>query len=294
MSVDVVLTGRQATEVQVREREAYDAIAGSYSGSTRDSTALLRAELLEAAAVTGGNDVLDVCTGPGWLALDAVRKTVTGRVVGIDDSPGMIDVARKNAPGDHADNLSFEVMDTQHLELDDSSCVNIVCSLGLMHIPDPLAASREMRRVAAPGARLAVLIWGVAEENFLGPSLRRCASLPVTAWPWQLCHAARRARDTGERAGIDGLGRCHDPQADHVARRRGCRPVLDDVHRRGRPVPQPAQRARRSRRRPCAAEFVRLSERFRRPEGIAFPSAQILGTAFARRRSSMGQRLLRS
>ena len=95
-------------------------------------------------------------------------KTVTGRVVGIDDSPSMIDVARKNAPGDHADNLSFEVMDTQHLELDDSSFDNILCSLGLMHIPDPLAASREMRRVAAPGARLAVLIWGVAEENFLG------------------------------------------------------------------------------------------------------------------------------
>jgi SAM-dependent methyltransferase len=46
------------------------------------------------------------------------------------------------------------------LALEDCAFDLAVCSLGLMYVPDPGLALREMRRVLKPGGRVAVLVWG--------------------------------------------------------------------------------------------------------------------------------------
>jgi SAM-dependent methyltransferase len=51
-------------------------------------------------------------------------------------------------------------MDAERLALPDASFDVVLCSLGLMYVPDPEQALREMRRVLRPGGRLALAVWG--------------------------------------------------------------------------------------------------------------------------------------
>jgi SAM-dependent methyltransferase len=51
-------------------------------------------------------------------------------------------------------------MDAQQLALPDAQFDVVLCSLGLMYLPDPGQALREMHRVLRPGGRLALSVWG--------------------------------------------------------------------------------------------------------------------------------------
>ena len=57
-------------------------------------------------------------------------------------------------------NAAFARMDAEQLELPDASFDVVLCALGLMYMPDPARAMREMRRVLRPGGRIAVIVWG--------------------------------------------------------------------------------------------------------------------------------------
>jgi SAM-dependent methyltransferase len=51
-------------------------------------------------------------------------------------------------------------MDAESLDLPDASVDLVLCALGLMYLPDPGAALREMQRVLRPGGRVALAVWG--------------------------------------------------------------------------------------------------------------------------------------
>jgi ubiquinone/menaquinone biosynthesis C-methylase UbiE len=59
-----------------------------------------------------------------------------------------------------AANATFVRMDAEALALPDASFDVVLCALGLMYVPDPEQALREMRRVLRPGGRLVVAVWG--------------------------------------------------------------------------------------------------------------------------------------
>jgi ubiquinone/menaquinone biosynthesis C-methylase UbiE len=116
-----------------------------------------RAALLAAASLSEGERVLDVACGTGLLTFEAARLVgAAGQVVGTDISGRMIDTARRVAPP----NSSFQRMDAQKLEFPAASFDAVLCSLGLMYVPDPLAAVSEVLRVLRPGGRVAVAVWG--------------------------------------------------------------------------------------------------------------------------------------
>jgi ubiquinone/menaquinone biosynthesis C-methylase UbiE len=51
-------------------------------------------------------------------------------------------------------------MDAETLDLPDASYDVVLCALGLMYMPDPEQALREMRRVLRPGGRISLAVWG--------------------------------------------------------------------------------------------------------------------------------------
>ena len=51
-------------------------------------------------------------------------------------------------------------MDAEALELADAGFDVVLCALGLMYVPDPARALREMRRVLRPGGRVVLAVWG--------------------------------------------------------------------------------------------------------------------------------------
>jgi SAM-dependent methyltransferase len=111
--------------------------------------------LANAAAVKAGSRVLDVGCGTGVFARDAARRVGTnGFVAGVDVNPGMLAVALRVAP-----ELEWREGSAESLPYDDAMFDAVVSQFGLMFFADRVAGLREMRRVLAPGGRLAVAVW---------------------------------------------------------------------------------------------------------------------------------------
>jgi SAM-dependent methyltransferase len=96
-----------------------------------------------------GTDVGDVGCGTGRLAPYLAARGLSPR--GIDLSPGMIRVARRDQPG-----FDFGVADLRDLPFADASLAGVVCWYSLMYLapPDRPPAFRELARVVKPGGYL--------------------------------------------------------------------------------------------------------------------------------------------
>jgi ubiquinone/menaquinone biosynthesis C-methylase UbiE len=136
-------------------RTSYDTVAVSYADMLRDALSGepfqrgLLALFAEWVRGAGDGPVADVGCGPGRLTghlhgigLDAF---------GVDLSPAMIDVARRDHPG-----LRFEVGSMTALDLADGSLAGLLAWFSLIHVPDdevPTALA-EFHRVLRPGGVL--------------------------------------------------------------------------------------------------------------------------------------------
>jgi SAM-dependent methyltransferase len=148
-------------------RTSYDTVADSYSDYTREALAgepyllaalALFADLVHAA---GGGPVADVGCGPGHITAHLNKLGVDA--FGIDLSPAMIDLARR----DHPD-LQFEVGSMTDLQLADASVCALLAFWSLIHIPDDAVPTvfGHFHRVLRPGAPL-LLGFHVGDESRL-------------------------------------------------------------------------------------------------------------------------------
>jgi ubiquinone/menaquinone biosynthesis C-methylase UbiE len=143
------------------QRYGWDRAACDYELLWQAQLAEAQAALMLATQPAAGECVLDVACGTGLVALAAARAVgTTGAVLGIDLSGHMIDAARQRAKAHELSNTSFARMDAEALELPDAGFDVVLCSLGLMYLPDVERALREMRRVLRPGGRLGLAVWG--------------------------------------------------------------------------------------------------------------------------------------
>ena len=122
--------------------------------------------LLAIANPRPGERMLDVACGTGIVArLGADAVGPGGSVTGVDIAPDMIDVARA-APAPAAPAIDWRVGDATSLPLPDGGFDLVTCQMGLMFVPDRAAAVAEMRRVLAPGGRLALTTPGRIQPPF--------------------------------------------------------------------------------------------------------------------------------
>jgi ubiquinone/menaquinone biosynthesis C-methylase UbiE len=124
-------------------------------------TAMWASDLADRADLAPSERVLDVACGTGVVArLAAERVGTAGSVEAIDVNAGMLAVAR-SLPGA----VQWHHGSALALPFADAGFDVVFCQLGLQFLPDRSLALREMRRVLAPGGRLALNVFGLIEHN---------------------------------------------------------------------------------------------------------------------------------
>ena len=143
------------------QRYGWDLAAADYEPLWRSQLAFAQARLLACASLAPGERVLDVACGTGLVSFAAAQAVEPGgAVVGIDLSGQMIAAARLRREEREVSNINFARMDAEKLELPDASFDVALCAFGLMYMPHPEQALREMRRVLRPGGRVVLAVWG--------------------------------------------------------------------------------------------------------------------------------------
>jgi ubiquinone/menaquinone biosynthesis C-methylase UbiE len=122
--------------------------------------------LVEDAVIGSGHTVLDVATGPGEPALGiAVVVGAEGKIIGVDPIPEMVAAASRSAAQGGVRNTQFDVAFADDLPYPADSFDAVVSRFGVMFVPSPADAVREMLRVLKPGRKLALAVWHLPESN---------------------------------------------------------------------------------------------------------------------------------
>jgi ubiquinone/menaquinone biosynthesis C-methylase UbiE len=125
-------------------------------------------QLIKSAGISIGQTVLDVATGTGQPAL-TIAKIVgpNGKVVGVDLSPEMIEVAKEEAAYLGLTNIvDFQLVKDESLSMfPDNTFDSVVCRNGLMFMPDPVKALKAFHRVLKPGGKASVTVWGSPDKS---------------------------------------------------------------------------------------------------------------------------------
>ena len=143
------------------QRYGWDLAAEDYEALWQAQLAPAQAMLLAEVAPAPGEQLLDVACGTGLVALAATERVgPQGHVLGVDLSARMVEAARRRAQVRQCKQASFVRMDAERLNLADDRFDAALCAFGLMYLPEPEQALREMARVVRPGGRVGLSVWG--------------------------------------------------------------------------------------------------------------------------------------
>ncbi len=104
-----------------------------------------------------GEQVVDLGSGAGVDAFLAARQVgATGRVIGVDMTPAMLDKARGNARRHGIDNVEFREGRLEALPVEDATIDAVTSNCVINLVPDKAVVFREVARILKPGGRLVI------------------------------------------------------------------------------------------------------------------------------------------
>jgi ubiquinone/menaquinone biosynthesis C-methylase UbiE len=128
--------------------------------------ASVTARMLELTDPRPGERVLELACGVGGPGLEAAPLVgPAGEVVLSDVVPEMTSIAAERAARLSLRNVGARVLDLERIGEPDGSFDVVVCREGLMLVPEPERAAREIRRILREGGRVAVSVWGPRDRN---------------------------------------------------------------------------------------------------------------------------------
>jgi len=163
------------------ERSMWEQRAGAYAGAFDRVTTFSVERLLDAARAGAGTDLLDVGTGPGYVAEAAVARGAN--VTGIDVAEAMVEIAQRRVPSG-----TFRRGSAEALPLPDDSFDAVVGNFVLLHLGYPEQGVAEARRVLRRGGRCGFTVWepatanpvmGVFHEAVTGAGVEPPADVPI-------------------------------------------------------------------------------------------------------------------
>jgi ubiquinone/menaquinone biosynthesis C-methylase UbiE len=139
---------------------------GRRADGMRDVSMPVSTWMIEHVSLQPGHRVLELAAGPGdtgFLAAELIRPG--GVLLTSDASEAMLDVARERAPRLGLDNVEFQRLELEWIDLPIASVDAVLCRWAIMLSVDPEAGLREIRRVLRPGGRVALAVWDSPKHN---------------------------------------------------------------------------------------------------------------------------------
>lgn len=235
-------------------------------------------DVVAEADLRPGERVLDLACGTGIVARTAAQSVELNAVIGIDVNADMLAVARAE-PAPARPPITWLRADASDTGLPDATIDVAFCQQGLQFFPARSAALTELRRVLAPGGRIAISVWADSPgyPGFI-PAFRR--HLPDLPQAIQFVHAIFSLANQAELHDLLVNTGFHDVRITRKTRMVRCASVADWVttFMTAAPAPglatvPPAIRA------DIAAEMTRDLEAYLGPDGLAFPISAHVATA---------------
>ncbi|MBX9692408.1 MAG: methyltransferase domain-containing protein [Cyanobacteria bacterium] len=140
------------------EHAGWQSVADGYHDYFGSLTQQTITALCSAIEPLSGTKVLDVATGPGYVARELHLRGAL--VAGIDFSSVMIDRARNLFQ-----DIEFKIDDAENLSFPDGTFDAVAMNFGILHFDEPEKAIAEAYRVLRPNGRFAFSVWDLAEHS---------------------------------------------------------------------------------------------------------------------------------
>lgn len=131
-----------------------------------------------------GDEVLDVATGTGAVARELLRQKGCA-VVGVDQSPEMLAVAREHLPA----TVKLVEASAEHLPFEEASFDALTVTYLLRYVDDPGATLAELARVVRSGGTIASLefavpagLWRPLWRAYVGAVLPAAGRIVSPGW----------------------------------------------------------------------------------------------------------------
>lgn len=161
-SIDLISNKKSVPKEFNRIAKSYDFATKMSQGYQDDlDTSAKRMKL------KGNEKLLDLCCGTGKSTLACLHQLPNGIIVGVDNSEGMLEVAREKFSKEIGDGkMSFILNDAMQLDFPDNSFDTVFMAYGLRNMPDYARAVQGIHRILKPGGKLCIHDYSLADNFF--------------------------------------------------------------------------------------------------------------------------------
>ncbi len=136
---------------------SFDHVAYDYAAKATPHRFAHYATMVHELQIQGNETILDIGCGPGNLSMEVAERLSTGKLIGIDMSPNMINLARTLAEKRNIKNVEFVEGDALALDFPEGSFNLVMSSLVFPWVKDQNRFLSEVHRVLKPEGRLVMI-----------------------------------------------------------------------------------------------------------------------------------------